>query len=105
MVDHPLLLQKLELLGFDNHAAMWMWSYLTGRSQSVYVDGKISEFQEVLVGVHQGSVLVALLDMIQCKVDKVVPKVYSIHTVLSVEVCAAMWMTQHTPFQVLTQQR
>ena len=61
LVDHPLLLQKLELLGFDNHAVMWMWSYLTGRSQSVYVDGKLSDFQEVLVGVPQGSVLGALL--------------------------------------------
>ena len=61
LVDHPLLLQKLKLLGFDHHAVMWMWSYLTGRHQSVYVDGKFSEFQEVPVGVPQGSVLGALL--------------------------------------------
>ena len=40
LVDHPLLLQTLKLLGFDHHAVMWMWSYLTGRLQSVYVDGK-----------------------------------------------------------------
>ena len=61
LVDHPLLLQKLELLGFDHHAVIWMWSYLTGRYQAVYVDGKISEFQPVQVGVPQGSVLGALL--------------------------------------------
>ena len=61
LVDHPLLLQKLELLGFDQHAVMWMWSYLTGRSQCVYVDGKFSDFQQVSVGVPQGSVLGALL--------------------------------------------
>ena len=61
LVDHPLLLQKLELFGFDQHAVMWMWSYLTGRSQCVYVDGKFSDFQQVTVGVPQGSVLGALL--------------------------------------------
>ena len=61
LVDHPLLLQKLELLGFDQNAVMWMLSYLTGRSQCVYVDGKFSEFQSVTVGVPQGSVLGALL--------------------------------------------
>ena len=61
LVDHSLLLQKLELLGFDQHAIMWMWSYLTGRSQCVYVDDKWSDFLEVTVGVPQGSVLGALL--------------------------------------------
>ena len=61
LVDHPLLLQKLELLGFDQSAVVWMWSYLTGRSQCVYVDGKFSEFLAVSVGVPQGSVLGALL--------------------------------------------
>ena len=61
LVDHSLLLQKLKLLGFDNHAMIWMWSYLTGRYQSVYVDGKFSELKAVTVGVPQGSVLGALL--------------------------------------------
>ena len=61
LVDHHLLLQKLELLGFDHHAVMWMWSYLSGRSQCVYVDGKFSDFEQVPVGVPQGSVLGALL--------------------------------------------
>ena len=61
LVDHPLLLQKLQLLGFDQHSRMWMWSYLTGRYQSVYVDGKFSKFEAVPVGVPQGSVLGALL--------------------------------------------
>ena len=61
LVDHSLLLQKLELLGFDQHAVMWMWSYLTGRSQCVYVDGKFSDLKKVTVGVPQGSVLGALL--------------------------------------------
>ena len=61
LVDHQLLLQKLELLGFDKPAVLWMWSYLCGRSQCVYVDGKFSDLEPVEVGVPQGSVLGALL--------------------------------------------
>ena len=61
LVDHHLLLQKLELLGFDQHAVLWMWSYLSERSQCVYVDGKLSDFEQVTVGVPQGSVLGALM--------------------------------------------
>ena len=48
-------------MGFDQNAVVWMWSYLTSRSQCVYVDGKISGFEAVNVGVPQGSVLGALL--------------------------------------------
>ena len=61
LVDHHLLLQKLELMGFDKPATVWMWSYLHARSQCVYVDGKLSDFKAVSVGVPQGSVLGALL--------------------------------------------
>ena len=61
LVDHQLLLQKLELMGFDQQAVVWMWSYLTSRSQCVYVDGKLSGWEAVDVGVPQGSVLGALL--------------------------------------------
>ena len=61
LVDHHLLLQKLQLMGFDMPATVWMWSYLHARSQCVYVDGKLSDFRAVSVGVPQGSVLGALL--------------------------------------------
>ena len=61
LVDHELLLKKLELLGFDQNTVIWFWSYLRGRSQCVYVDGKLSDFEHVSVGVPQGSVLGALL--------------------------------------------
>ena len=61
LVDHPLLLRKLELMGFDQSAVTWFWSYLTERSQSVYVDGKFSDFATVEVGVPQGSVLGPLM--------------------------------------------
>ena len=61
LVDHSLLLKKLALLGFDQQTVVWFWSYLNGRSQCVYVDGKLSDFEQVPVGVPQGSVLGALL--------------------------------------------
>ena len=49
LVDHQLLLQKLELMGFEKSAIVWMWSYLYARSQCVYVDGKLSGFKAVNV--------------------------------------------------------
>ena len=38
MVDHALLLDKLELLGLDRQALQWVGSYLAGRAQCVCVD-------------------------------------------------------------------
>ena len=61
MVDHKLLLQKLELLGLDEHAVEWFKSYLSGRSQTVCIDGSLSGFLDVDCGVPQGSVLGPLL--------------------------------------------
>ena len=42
LVRHDLLLQKLEIMGFDRKASEWMKSYLSGRSQQVYIDGQMS---------------------------------------------------------------
>ena len=61
LVDHQILLKKLDLLGFDQSTVNWFWSYLTGRSQCVYVDGKFSAMASVDVGVPQGSVLGPLM--------------------------------------------
>ena len=35
MVDHPLLIQKLELFRLDNKSISWMESYLSNQCQSV----------------------------------------------------------------------
>ena len=61
MVDHALLLKKLELLGLDRQALQWIESYLAGRAQCVCVDGQLSPFMDVRYGVPQGSVLGPLL--------------------------------------------
>ena len=61
MVDHDILLEKLSLFGFDNLTLLWMKSYLSGRSQSVFVDGCMSPPQDIECGVPQGSILGPLM--------------------------------------------
>ena len=57
IVDHRILLNKLKLYGFDDWSVQWVNNYLTGRSQSVLIDGAMSPFIEITVGVPQGSIL------------------------------------------------
>ena len=57
VVDHGILLRKLGLYGFDEKALRWMGDYLSGRSQAVCIDGSLSPFLQVKVGVPQGSIL------------------------------------------------
>ena len=61
LASHDLILEKLELYGFEQTTIKWMESYHTGRSQCVYIDGELSETLTVNVGVPQGSVLGRLL--------------------------------------------
>ena len=61
VVDHSILLNKLKLYGFDEDSLSWLSSYLSDRSQLVYVDGSFSECLPVRSGVPQGSVLGPLL--------------------------------------------
>ena len=57
VVDHCILLDKLRLYGFDEEALKWFDDYLSGRTQAVYIDGSLSSFLPVNVGVPQGSIL------------------------------------------------
>ena len=61
MVDHPLLLKKLELFGFEEKTVKWIQSYLSQRLQSVCIDGCLSPAQAIECGVPQGSILGPLL--------------------------------------------
>ena len=57
VVNHQLLLQKLRLYGFSQDSLAWMFSYLSGRRQSVCIDGTMSSPLGITTGVPQGSIL------------------------------------------------
>ena len=61
MVDHPILLEKLRLFGLEEPVVQWFQSYLSGRSQSVLIDGCLSPPLDIYCGVPQGSILGPLL--------------------------------------------
>ena len=57
VVDHTLLLKKLELYGFDSDSLEWIQSYLSDRRQCVSISGSLSKLLSVPTGVPQGSIL------------------------------------------------
>ena len=60
-LDHEHLLQKLSRFGFTSSSVQWFNAYLSNRTQSIVVDGILSETQPVVRGVPQGSILGPLL--------------------------------------------
>ena len=63
-VDHNLLLSKINNTGICGPLFDWISSFLTNRTQSVIVDGCLSEPKPVLSGVPQGTVLGPLFFLI-----------------------------------------
>ena len=61
VVDHVILLDKLALYGFEESALSWIKCYLSGRTQSVFIEGCLSDPLSVECGVPQGSILGPLL--------------------------------------------
>ena len=61
-VDHDILLHRLEhTFGFQGTALAWVRSYLSGRTQTVSIDGRLSSPTVIRYGVPQGSVLWPIL--------------------------------------------
>ena len=57
-IDHHLLFHRLQSLsGISGIVLLWLESYLTGRTQTVTVNGQNSRPAGVFFGVLQGSVL------------------------------------------------
>ena len=64
LVDHEILLAKLNCYQFNADSLKWFSSYLYGRYQQVSISGKLSANKHIKTGVPQGSVLGPLLFMI-----------------------------------------
>ena len=60
-VSHSGLLAKLQAYGFDDKTVAWILSFLSNRQQRVVLDDYKSDWNEVLSGIPQGSVLGPLL--------------------------------------------
>ena len=61
-IDHSILLSRMEsILGVKGSALQWFKSYLLGRKQMIKINDDLSENQEILWSVPQGSLLGALL--------------------------------------------
>ena len=60
-IDHEILLRKLLDIGFDNSARNLLGNYLSNRTQSVKINGLLSNWLNIKYGVPQGTVLGPLL--------------------------------------------
>ena len=60
-IDHTILLNKLNFLGFSSSVVSWYRSYLTNRTFMVEIDEKLSNPGDLKCGVPQGSILGPLL--------------------------------------------
>jgi hypothetical protein len=60
-VQHDILLRKLEKFGIKGTALNWFASYLSNRKQCVDINGVLSEFNDIIMSVFQGSSLGPIL--------------------------------------------
>ena len=55
--DHDLLIATLAAYGLSDEALMCILSYLSNRKQCVRINDTYSEFENIITGVPQGSIL------------------------------------------------
>ena len=82
-VDHDILLSRLEkTFGIGGSALKWIASFLSGRTQQVCYNGRMSRIGNLLFGVPQGSVLGSLF--------------YILYTAELLDVVAELGFTAHS---------
>ena len=64
ILDHHMLLEKLNNYGIQNNSLNWFSSYLTNRKQFVQIESTRSQACNMPIGVPQGSILGPLLFII-----------------------------------------
>ena len=82
-VSHPKLIHKLRAYGFCETLIDVLCDFLKNRTQRVVVYDGVSEFHDIISGVHQGSILGPLLfliyinDIVDLFLDNSVPVSYT----------------------------
>ena len=62
LVDYTLLLKKLKYCKISEETISWFSSYLLGRRQKVFVNNVLSESENVICGLPQGSILLIFIN-------------------------------------------
>jgi len=55
-VNHSILLKKLKMYKIGKYCIKWFDSYLSGRTQCTSVNGTLSDFNDIVCGIPQGSI-------------------------------------------------
>ena len=63
-VNHQILINKLKKYGISGNLLAWIGDYLTGRKQCTIANNVISDYDNIVCGVPQGSVLGPLLFLV-----------------------------------------